>query len=109
MAQRPEAEIRWFFIAWGVTALVALARPTRRMWQAMLAAGGMLFALLPVLNGATGGAHLVTSIAHGLWPVAGFDLVALALGGGLLFAAWHLQNPAVLKKASHKPLAAEAA
>ncbi len=109
MAQRPEAEIRWFFIAWGVTALVALARPTRRMWQVMLAAGGVLFALLPVLNGATGGAHLVTSIAHGLWPVAGFDLVTLALGGALLFAAWRLQKPAVLKKPAHKPLAAEAA
>ena len=37
-----------------------------------LAIGGALFALLPVLNAATGGAGLATSIAHGLWAVAGF-------------------------------------
>jgi len=109
MPERPDAEIRWFFIAWGVSALVALARPSRRMWQLLLALGGVLFALLPLLNAMTGGAHLGTAIAAGLWPVAGFDIVTLALGIALLFAARRLGRPVAIKKAPVARVTAEAA
>jgi uncharacterized iron-regulated membrane protein len=96
---RPDAEIRWFFTAWGIAALAALAKPGRPMWRIQLLLGGLAFALLPLLNGATGGAHLGTSIAHGLWPVAGFDIVALLLGAFLLYSGHYLGKAKVPKAA----------
>ncbi len=91
-AGRPELEIAWFFTAWGIAAVAALAFPQRWMWRLQLALGGALFALLPVLNAATGGAGLASSIGHGLWAVAGFDLVGLLLGAVLLYASLRLRT-----------------
>lgn len=88
IAERPATEIAGFFWAWGLAAVAGLAWPARRMWQAQLALGGLLFALLPVLNPLTGGMGLAGSIAAGQWRVAGFDLTVLALGAALLAAAW---------------------
>jgi uncharacterized iron-regulated membrane protein len=98
MPQRPEAEILWFFTAWGIAALAAFAMPNRPMWKFQLALGGILFALLPVLNAATGGAGLLTSLGQGIWPIAGFDLVSLALGVMLLYAAAKLRSVPAVKK-----------
>ncbi len=110
MEQRPEAEIRWFFTAWGIAAVAALIKPGRPMWRIQLLLGGVAFALLPVLNGLTGGASLLTSIPQGLWAVAGFDLVSLLLGVGLVYAAHHLgktkaQKPAPARAAPQTELA----
>lgn len=91
-AGRADTEIAWFFTAWGMTAIAAFAMPTRPMWKIQLALGGAGFALLPVLNVATGGAGLITSIGNGIWPIAGFDLVTLALGLTLLYAAARLRS-----------------
>lgn len=74
--------------------LLPVALPTRSMWKIQLGLGGSLFALLPDLNAATGGAGLATSLADGIWPVAGFDLVTLALGLMLLYAATRLRRVA---------------
>lgn len=98
LAERPAMEAAWFFGAWGAAAVLALARPTRRMWQVLLGAGGGLFAGLPVLNAFTTESHLGVSLAHGLLQIAGFDLVALALGIGLLFAAKRMGSPRVKKE-----------
>jgi uncharacterized iron-regulated membrane protein len=87
---RPDLEIQCFFTAWGIAAVLALAFPARWMWRIQLAVAGLLFALLPLLNPLTGGAGLFSSVAQGLWPVAGFDLVALALGLTLLWASKRL-------------------
>jgi len=100
---RPDAEIRWFFTAWGVAAAVALVKPGRPMWRIQLAIGGLAFALLPLLNGATGGAHLGTSIAHGLWPVAGFDIATLLLGAFLLYSSHYLGKAKAPKAARAAP------
>ncbi len=98
LAERPALEAAWFFGAWGAAAVLALARPTRRMWQVLLGAGGVLFAGLPVLNAVTTESHLAYSLSHGLLQVAGFDLVVLALGIGLLFAAKRMGSPRVKKE-----------
>jgi len=92
MPKRPEAEISWFFIAWGVAAVLAQIRPDRRMWQWQLWAGALLFMGIPLLNVFTTSSHLGVTLfmAQGPWSVAGFDLTVLALGIGLAFAAWHL-------------------
>jgi uncharacterized iron-regulated membrane protein len=87
---RPDLEIQCFFTAWGIAAVLALAFPVRWMWRIQLAVAGVLFALLPVLNPLTGGAGLFSSMAQGLWPVAGFDLVALLFGCTLLWACKRL-------------------
>ena len=92
VAGRNEAEIRWFFIVWGATAVLGLLRPTLRMWQAQLALGALLFALLPVLNAFTGPAPLTVSLRSGPSSVAGFDLVAIALGLGLAGATWLVER-----------------
>ena len=90
LAKRADAEISCFFIAWGAVAVAGLAWPRRPMWIAVLALGGALLATIPLLNAATTATGLVTSLRRGLWPVAGFDLVTLALGLVLLWAAWWL-------------------
>ncbi|GGY22818.1 PepSY-associated TM helix domain-containing protein [Pseudoduganella albidiflava] len=103
IAQRPEAEIRWFFTAWGIAAIAALVKPGRPMWRIQLALGGLAFALLPLLNGVTGGAHLGTSIARGIWAVAGFDLVTLLLGAFLLYSSHYLGKARAPKAARAAP------
>ena len=87
LAERPQAEISWFFIAWGAATLAGLAWPTKRMWQVQLGLGGALFAGVPLLNGATTATHLGATVPLHLWVVAGFDLTCLALGLFLLACA----------------------
>lgn len=92
LAERPAMEAAWFFGAWGTAAVLAMARPSRRMWQILLAVGGVLFAGLPLLNMFTTESHLGYSLSHGLLQIAGFDLVVLVIGIGLLFAAKRMGN-----------------
>ena len=104
IAERPATEIACFFWAWGLAAVAGLAWPTRRMWQIQLALGGLLFALLPLLNPLTGGLGLAAAVPAGQWRVAGFDLTVLALGAGLLAAAWYVGK----RKPAAKPRTATA-
>lgn len=104
IAERPATEITCFFWAWGLAAVAGLAWPGRRMWQIQLALGGLLFALLPVLNPLSGGMGLLTSLPAGAWRIAGFDLTAAALGAGLLAAAWYVGK----RKPAARPRAAAA-
>ncbi|KAF1048253.1 PepSY-associated TM helix domain-containing protein [Xylophilus sp.] len=104
IGQRAQAEIDTFFAAWAIAALAAQVRPDRAMWRSQLWTAAVLIALLPVLNGLTGGAHLGVTLVHGPGPVAGFDLVALALGALLGYAAWKLG-----RKPAGKPRTAPAA
>jgi len=92
LEKRPEAEISWFFLAWGMAAVAAQIRPDRRMWQWQLWLGAVLLMGVPVLNVFTTSSHLGVTLllAQGPWSVAGFDLTVLALGIALAFAAWHL-------------------
>ena len=100
-AERSPLEITCFFAAWGVAAVAGIAWPARRMWQIQLATGGLLFALLPVLNPLTGGAGLWTTIPQARWGIAGFDLTVLLLGLALLACAWWIGK----RKPAHQPAA----
>ncbi len=102
LADRAQAEITGFFGAWALAAVAGLAWPARRMWQAQLWTGAALFAGVPLLNAATTDSHLGVSIAQGLWPVAGFDLVCLALGLALGASAWWVgrRKPAAQARAA---------
>jgi len=92
MAQRPDAEIHAFFIAWATAAVLAQLRPTRGMWRAQLWGGALMLAAIPVLNAATTDTHLGVTLLQGQGPaaVAGFDLTVLALGIALGAAAYIL-------------------
>jgi hypothetical protein len=104
IAERQAVEIACFFWVWGLAAVAGLAWPARRMWQVQLALGGLLFALLPVLNPLTGGMGLLASVPAGQWRVAGFDSTVLVLGAGLLAAAWYVGK----RKPAAKPRTATA-
>ena len=90
--RRAEIEINGFFIVWALTLVHAMVRPNRAAWREQLALATILFAALPLLNPLTGGAGLITAIAHSQWPIAGFDLMMLAMAvlHGLALA-WYLQ------------------
>ncbi|MFJ7566182.1 PepSY-associated TM helix domain-containing protein [Herminiimonas sp. NPDC097707] len=107
LSGRADAEISCFFIAWGLAAVLAQIRPDRRMWQWQLRIGGVLFALLPLLNCFTTDTHLGVTLLQGKGPfaVAGFDLFVLGLGLLMIHAAKWLRpdkrksaEPAVEKK-----------
>ena len=87
LAQRSDWEIRAFFIVWGASFIHTLARTRKKAWIEELICAGALIATLPILNAFTGGLSLFESLDQGQWLLAGFDLCALSIGGGLLFAA----------------------
>ena len=97
MESRDEWEVHVFSIGWAITLLHALLRrPHSKAWKEQFFAAGLLFSLIPLLNGLTGGAHLGQSIPNRLWIVAGFDLVALFFG--VVFFAISMQ-PKEIKNA----------
>lgn len=105
LEKRSALEIRAFFIAWGLVFVYALIRKHRQAWLEMLTLATALFALLPVLNFITGGAPLWSSIAHGQWVIASFDLamwvLAVVFGFSLIKVKNH-QNPAAKKAKAGK-------
>lgn len=100
MAHRSDMEIRAFFAAWVVVALLAQWRPTRAMWRGWLWMAAALFAGLPGLNALTTTSHLGVTLVHGPAVVAGFDLTVLALGIGFGAAAWMLGRPHGMRRTS---------
>lgn len=84
---RAEAEISWFFAAWGLSYIYAALRPVRRGWIETLAAAAAMFAAVPVVNALTTERNVIASMLVGDWTRAGVDLVMLALAAGFLFAA----------------------
>ena len=105
LEKRSALEIRAFFIAWGLVFVYALIRKHRQALLEMLTLATVLFALLPVLNFITGGAPLWSSIAHGQWVIASFDLamwvLAVVFGFSLIKVKNH-QNPAAKKAKAGK-------
>ncbi|WP_377701717.1 PepSY-associated TM helix domain-containing protein [Pseudoduganella sp. UC29_71] len=96
MAERPETEIAWFFIAWGAAMTLAQVRPDRLMWRLQLGAGALLLMGIPVLNVFTTSSHLGVTLLQSRGPaaVAGFDLTVFALGLLLACAARRLGRDA---------------
>ena len=81
-------EIHVFFIAWGLCLLHPLLRRGRRAWVDQLAAGGLLFAALPLLDALTTARGPLASWMAGDWVRVGFALGLPALGAALGLAAW---------------------
>ncbi|MFT3801842.1 MAG: PepSY-associated TM helix domain-containing protein [Burkholderiaceae bacterium] len=94
LAERSDWEIRVFFIAWVASLAHAALRAHRPAWIEQFGLAAVLFATLPLLNAATGGAGLSTSLMRGQWAIAGFDLAMLALAAVHGCIAWRLLRPA---------------
>lgn len=106
---RADAELAWFFSAWGITLLWALAcavvRPHRLGWSVPLAAAGLVWAALPVINALTTHTHLGISLPAREWVWASMDLSFLATGLLLGWLAWRVRPG---RTARGKPVAAKA-
>lgn len=106
--QRPEMEIKFFFIAWLVCAIHATVRPHRNAWIEQMAIGAGLFFVIPILNAFTGGRVLWSSIYHQQWMVASVDIACVVMGSLLAWSVYKLQTkPAAATKprrTADKPL-----
>jgi uncharacterized iron-regulated membrane protein len=91
---RAALEMWVFYLVWLATFAHAALRPAmpatqpaRRAWREQCAAIALLAVAAVVLNGITTGDHLFKTLAAGYWPVAGMDLMLLAVAA-LAAACW---------------------
>jgi uncharacterized iron-regulated membrane protein len=80
MDHRADWEVHTLFGVWLLMFLFAALRPPARAWRAQALLAAIVFGALPVLNAMTTSHHLGRSLADRDVVMAGFDLVALALG-----------------------------
>lgn len=92
---RADAELAWFFSAWGIALVWALAcavaRPHRLGWSVPLAAAGVVWAALPLINALTTHTHLGVSLPSREWVWASMDLSFLATGLLMVWLAWRVR------------------
>jgi len=79
MADRARWEVHTMFLVWGLSFVFVSIRPLKRAWLELLCATVAAYALIPVLNALTTDKHLVVTLHHGDWVLAGFDLSMLGL------------------------------
>jgi uncharacterized iron-regulated membrane protein len=87
LAERHEWEVMAFFGVWLAALLHAALRSAARAWREQLWAGAALCVLLPLLNVATTGQHLLSYLAQRDIERAAVELTAIALGALLAAAA----------------------
>jgi uncharacterized iron-regulated membrane protein len=112
MAGRQEGEINGFLLVWLLCLVHALVVSHRNAWRHQMALATLMFALLPVLNGVTGGSALPHSLLAGQWSVASFDLLLLGLAaihGTVAWWLWRARPAAAAQKAAPTPKPAVAA
>ncbi|MFW2831096.1 PepSY-associated TM helix domain-containing protein [Sphingomonas sp. ID0503] len=86
-AGRGRWEVNSLFIAWGVAALWAFARPARRGWTELLTLAAALFALVPLVSWIETGRTLPQSLSEGDGVFVGFELTMFALAAVFAYAA----------------------
>lgn len=99
-------EIRTFFIIWLLTLIYAALRPHRQAWLELLMLATLAFALLPIINFATGGAALWQSIPQGLWMITSFDIAMWVLAALFAYSFYKVKKhqglPSKKAKIAHK-------
>jgi len=91
---RADVEGWCFFLGWALMLLHAVWRDESEAWREQFMLAGILFALLPVLNGITTDRHLLASLPSGDWSMAGMDLGLFATGLLCSAVALHLHRRA---------------
>ncbi|MCL1090005.1 PepSY domain-containing protein [Shewanella profunda] len=87
---RAEWEVHSLFIALIAMGIWAIFGRSRRHWQMALMITGILCCTLPMLNALTSPHNIIDNIQSNQWALVGFDLLALLLGGIMLFASQKL-------------------
>jgi uncharacterized iron-regulated membrane protein len=87
LVERHEWEVTAFFGVWLAALVHATLRPAAQAWREQLWAGAALCVLLPLLNLATTGQHLLGYLAQRDIERAAVELTAIAMGVLLAFAA----------------------
>lgn len=87
LAERHEWEVAAFFAVWLAALAHAALRPAARAWREQLWAGATLCVLLPLLNLATTGQHVLAYLAQRDTERAAVELTAVAIGALLAFTA----------------------
>ncbi len=94
-----------FFIALAAMGVWALIGRTLNHWRWALRFIGSLYCALPVLNALTSSHHLIDNIGSQQWALVGFDLLAILLGGTMLFASQRMaQSTLINARPIVKPL-----
>lgn len=88
MAHRAEREVDTLFAVWLLMFLFAALRSPARAWREQAFLAAIVFGTLPALNAMTTSHHLVRSLVDHDVAMAGFDLVALAMGAMFAAVAW---------------------
>ncbi len=97
VSNRGDWEVNSLFIVWGAVFAWSLGRTPQRAWREGLVAGGMLYALVPVVNLLTTNRGLPASLLAGDMAYVGFDLVMIVVAAAFFFTA--------RKVARHRPKA----
>jgi uncharacterized iron-regulated membrane protein len=100
LADRVNGEGWVFFLAWALMLLHAAWRGEARAWREQFWLAGLLFALLPFLNGLTTDRHVLASVPAGDWAIAGMDISLFAAGLSCSALAMYLQRHTLWKRAA---------
>ena len=88
MAHRADWEVHTLFVVWLLMFVFAALRPPARAWREQTLLAAVVFGALPALNAVTTSHHLLRSLADRDLVMAGFDLIALAMGVMFVGIAW---------------------
>ncbi len=92
MADRTDWEIRTFLIVWLLTLIYAMLRKHRQAWLELLVLATAMYLFTPIINLATGGRALWSSVYHGQSVVASFDIVCLILAAIFAYSYYKLKR-----------------
>lgn len=91
-AERLTLEIKVFFIVWLATLVYAIFRSHRQAWLELIALATVMYVLTPLLNIVTGGRALWSSIYHGQWMIASFDIICWLLAAIFAYSYYKLKR-----------------
>lgn len=103
MEGRSNWEVNTLFIAWGVVAVLSLARKPAQGWVALLALTGVLLAALPLFNLVGTPRGLPATLAAGDFMLAGIDLGLLVFGLAFIAIAVRVARYRPAPKRVRKP------
>jgi uncharacterized iron-regulated membrane protein len=92
LSGRAEWEIRWFFIAWGVSVLHAFVRASSHAWREQLLTAAALFFAVPCANALTTDRGLWESLIRGDRLFAAFDIAQLCVASAFALTALYLHG-----------------
>ncbi len=100
MANRINWEANIMFISWAVLLIYPAFRTAKQAWSEQLLFAALLYFMLPIVNAFTTDKHLLNSLHHQDWNLAGFDLTLLVVSSCFAFAAYKMTSPQLSNKTS---------